>query len=41
MKTVNETAEVGAIVARFQVPKLHEEHMALIQRVAETHPEYS
>ena len=38
MKTINETAEVGAIVARFQVPKLHEEHMALIQRVAETHP---
>ena len=38
MKTVNESAEVGAIVARFQVPELHEEHMALIQRVVNTHP---
>lgn len=38
MKTVNESAEVGAIVARFQVPELHEEHKALIQRVVNTHP---
>ena len=38
MKTVNESAEVGAIVARFQVPELHEEHKALIQRVVDTHP---
>ena len=38
MKTVNESAEVGAIVARFQVPELHEEHIALIQRVVNTHP---
>jgi bifunctional NMN adenylyltransferase/nudix hydrolase len=38
LKTVNESAEVGAIVARFQVPELHEEHKALIQRVIDTHP---
>jgi bifunctional NMN adenylyltransferase/nudix hydrolase len=38
MKTVKESAEVGAIVARFQVPELHEEHKALIQRVVDTHP---
>lgn len=38
MKTVKELAEVGAIVARFQVPELHEEHLTLIQRVVNTHP---
>ena len=38
MKTINESAEVGAIVARFQVPELHAEHKALIQRVVDTHP---
>lgn len=38
MKTIRETAEVGVIVARFQVPELHEEHMGLIQKVLSTHP---
>lgn len=38
LKTFSDSAEVGAIVARFQVPELHEEHKALIQRVASTHP---
>lgn len=38
MKTTEESAEVGVIVARFQVPELHEEHKALIQRVVNTHP---
>lgn len=38
MKTQKETAEVGAIVGRFQVPELHEEHKALIQKVLDTHP---
>ena len=38
MRTINETAEVGVIVARFQVPELHDEHKALVQRVVNTHP---
>ena len=38
LKTIEESAEVGVIVARFQVPELHEEHKALIQRVVTTHP---
>lgn len=38
MKTVNESADVGIIVARFQVPELHEEHVSLIQKVVNTHP---
>lgn len=38
LKTVTESAEVGVIVARFQVPELHEEHRALIEKVAHNHP---
>lgn len=38
LKTKEESAEVGVIVARFQVPELHEEHKTLIQRVLTTHP---
>lgn len=38
MKTVNETAEVGIIVGRFQVPSLHEAHKELIQTVVNKHP---
>ena len=38
MKTPKESAEVGVIVGRFQVPRLHDEHKALIQRVSNTHP---
>jgi|SRR5579862_5227575 len=38
LRTVTESAEVGVIVARFQVPELHEEHKALIERVAHNHP---
>lgn len=38
MKTIKESAEVGVIVARFQVPELHEEHLSLIQKVVNTHP---
>jgi len=38
LKTVTESAEVGVIVARFQVPELHDEHKALVERVAHSHP---
>jgi bifunctional NMN adenylyltransferase/nudix hydrolase len=38
MKTKNESAEVGILVARFQVPELHSEHKKIIQRVIDTHP---
>lgn len=38
LKTTTESAEVGIIVARFQVPSLHDEHRALIQKVTNTHP---
>lgn len=38
LRTVTESAEVGVIVARFQVPELHDEHKALIERVAHNHP---
>lgn len=38
MKTKNETAEVGIVIGRFQVPELHDEHKKLIQRVLDSHP---
>ena len=38
MKTVNETADVGVIVGRFQVPELHEAHKELIKTVVDKHP---
>ncbi len=38
MKTQNETAEVGIVIGRFQVPELHDEHKKLIQRVIDSHP---
>lgn len=38
LKTVNESAEVGVIVARFQVPELHDEHKALVQKALDLHP---
>jgi bifunctional NMN adenylyltransferase/nudix hydrolase len=38
MKTKNETADVGVIVGRFQLPSLHEAHLDLIQKVTTTHP---
>lgn len=38
LKTTIESAEVGVIVARFQVPELHDEHKALIEKVAHNHP---
>lgn len=38
MKTVKESAEVGVIVGRFQVPELHVAHKELIQSVVDRHP---
>ena len=38
MKTKAETAEVGVIIGRFQVPELHEVHKEIIQKVLDTHP---
>jgi bifunctional NMN adenylyltransferase/nudix hydrolase len=38
MKTKTETAEVGVVVGRFQVPALHEIHKELINKVVATHP---
>lgn len=38
MKTEKQSAEVGAIVGRFQVPELHDAHKELIQKVCDTHP---
>ena len=38
MKPREQTADVGIIVGRFQVPELHEAHSDLIQSVIERHP---
>lgn len=38
MKTISDTAEVGVIIGRFQVPELHEAHKELIQTVVDKHP---
>ena len=38
MKTINQSAEVGCVVGRFQVPELHEAHKKLIQSVFDAHP---
>jgi len=38
MKTKLETAEVGIIIGRFQIPELHEVHKEIIQRVIDSHP---
>lgn len=38
MKTKAETAEVGIIVGRFQIPSLHEIHKEIINRVVASHP---
>ena len=38
MKTAEQTAEVGVIVARFQSPFLHEGHQEIISAVCASHP---
>jgi len=38
MKTVKESAEVGVVIGRFQVPELHIAHKELIQSVVDRHP---
>lgn len=38
MKTIEQNAEVGVIVARFQSPYLHEGHVDIIDQVLKNHP---
>lgn len=38
MKTTEQTAEVGAIVARFQTPFLHDGHVDILTQVLTNHP---
>jgi len=38
MKTLEQNAEVGVIIARFQTPYLHEGHLEILNQVITTHP---
>ena len=37
MKYENETAEIGVVIGRFQVPELHDAHKELLQKVLSIH----